>query len=187
MRKDSHFSRFQAFVFSALVGAALAFVAPARVLAGKTGDLQLAPQVMLELNHLIKASDTLHKSLLSQDEEQIEMGIRDIIIQIDKAKATTARLKPHERGHLLRILDSAHEQFEQTRASYGEQRRLRLEEGFNQLVNIVRIYRIDRQYGIFFCPKDRTTWIQKGWQAQNPFRAMTESGRREPCGIRVPR
>jgi hypothetical protein len=153
----------------------------------EAGELALSPQVTAELNQVLKVGDALHKSLLSQDEEQIEMGVRDIIVQLDRAKNASNQVKPHDRRHLLRVLDSAYEQFEQTQAEYGERRRVRLEEGFNQLVNIVRIYRVDRSYGIFFCPKDRTTWVQRGQKPQNPFRSIAESGHREPCGMRVPR
>lgn len=187
MRTDSHFRTILLPVMIGLFVAGLSLFRAEPAWAGKTGELLLAPPVMFELNQLLKASDALHKSLLSQDDEQIEMGIRDILLQIDKTKAASVQVKPHERGHLLRILDSAHEQLELSRTSFGEQRRLHLEDGFNQLVNIVRIYRVDRQYGIFFCPKDRTTWVQTGQNPKNPFRTMAEGARREPCGIRVPR
>lgn len=179
MRKDSHFIIFTWFV-AAIIGVFSVAVVSA-------GELALTPPIMNGLNQILKASDLLHKSLLSKDEEQIEIGVRDILIELERAKIASYKAKPHERRHLVRILDTAHEQFEQIRTTYGEERRHRLEEAYNQLVNIVRIYRVDRAYGIFFCPKDRTTWIQKGNRPQNPFRAISESGRREPCGMRVPK
>jgi hypothetical protein len=154
----------------------------ASVFAAQAGELRLIDPLTKELNQVLKAGEELHKSLVSQSEEQADIGIRDLLQEINQAKAVAGLAKPHERAHLIRILDGAKEQFELTQSSYGEERKQRLENGFNQLVNLVRIYKVDRVYGIFFCPKDKTTWVQKGLKAQNPFR---QESQREPCGIRV--
>jgi hypothetical protein len=157
----------------------ISLASPARAAEG----LVLSPALTNELNQVLKASDVLHRALLSQNEEKVDLALRDVVWQLERARAASALAKPHERGHLLRILDSAHEHFELTQASYGEERRTRLEDGFNQIVNLVRIYKVDRSYSIFFCPKDRSTWVQKGLKAQYPFKVEN----REPCGIRVPK
>ncbi len=150
----------------------------------KSRELPLAAPLTKELNLVLRAGDSLHKSLLSHDEEQIEMGLRDILWQLERAKSALGFAKMHERGHLVRILEAAQEQFEATQRVYGDERRLRLAAGYNQLVNLVRIYQLDKAYSIFFCPKDRTTWVQRGITGANPFRA---EGHRDNCGIRVPR
>ena len=147
----------------------------------KGAGLVLAPTLMSSLNRVLATGDTLHASLVIQNEDQIEIGIRDIILQIDLARMATSYAKPHERGHILLILDAAKDQFLQTQASFGEERKLRMVEGFNQLANLIRIYQVDRSYGIFFCPDDKTSWIQKGWKAQNPFHPKALLS----CGMRV--
>jgi len=179
MRKDSRFTTLSWF--------AAAIVAILSVAMANAGELALTSPIMNGLNQVLKASDVLHKALVSKDEEQIEFGVRDILVELEKAKAASLQAKPHERRHLVRMLNTARERLEQTRITYGEERRQSLEVAYNQLVNIVRIYRVDRTYGIFFCPKDRTTWIQKGNRPQNPFRAISETVHREPCGMRVPK
>lgn len=150
----------------------------------RAGELTLASEVMHELNSVLRAGDGLHKSLVAQDDEQIDIGLRDVLHQLIRAKGALLFAKPHERRHLVRILEAAQENFELTRSSYGDERRARLEDGYNQLVNLVRIYRLDRAYGIFFCPKDKTTWVQRGNKPQNPFHP---DDRRESCGMRVTR
>jgi hypothetical protein len=144
--------------------------------------LALAAPLTSELNLILRASEALHRSLIGQNDEQIEVGLRDILWQIDRTRGALYLAKPHERGHLLKILDAAREQFELTQTSFGEERRERLTDAYNHISNLVRIYRLDRDYLIFFCPKDRTTWVQRGARPQNPFRADL---RREQCGIRV--
>ena len=63
---------------------------------------------------------------MNHDEEQIEMGLRDMLWQLEKAKAALVHAKMHERGHLIRILEAASDQFEVTQRAFGEERRLRL-------------------------------------------------------------
>ena len=151
--------------------------------ANAKGELILNSQLTRELNQVLKMGDAVHHSLVKNDEEQTDLGLRDLLKQIDRARAVSHLAKPHERSHLLIILDAAKDQFEQTQSAFGNERRHRLEEGFNQLVNLVRIYRLDKTYGIYFCPKDKATWVQTGMKGQNPF--QTSAGNREPCGIRV--
>ena len=150
-------------------------------LTANAGELLLSTPLLGELNQVLRASDNLHKSLISQNEEQIEMSIRDMVFQLEKARMASQQAKPHERQHLVRIIEAAREQFELTQSAFGQERRDRLEEAYNQLVNLVRIYKVDKVYAIYFCPKDKTTWVQKGVKPQNPFRSD-----REPCGIKIP-
>lgn len=146
--------------------------------------LALSPTLTNELNQVLRAGDLLHQALVGRSDEQIEMSVRDILWHLDRARNALRTAKPHERAHLSRILSAARQHFEVTQTAYGEERRSRLEDGFNQLVNLVRIYRLDKSYSIFFCPKDRTTWVQKGSRGRNPFQSEWS---RESCGIRVPR
>lgn len=148
------------------------------------GELALGPTLTTELNAVLRNADGLHKSLLSHDEEQVDLNLRDILWQLNRAKRALVHAKLHERGHLVRILDAAEGDFEVSQTAVGEEKRLRLEHGFNQLVNLLQIYKLDRSYSIFFCPNDRTTWIQKGNSGTNPFRA---EGGRSPCAVRVPK
>jgi hypothetical protein len=151
---------------------------------GPKGTLMLSPALTRELNLVLKAGDAVHHSLVAQNEELTDIGLRDLLRQIAHASAHLNLAKDYERPHLVRILDAAKEQFELSQVAYGQERRVRLTEGFNQLVNIVRIYKVDKQYGIFFCPSDRSTWVQTGSKAQYPF---TPIGSREPCGMKVDR
>lgn len=155
------------------------------VLPAKAGQLTLSPALTAELNQVLSISDVLHRSLVEQNEEQIEISLREIVLQLEKARAASYMAKPHDRRHLIKMLDAAYEQFELTQSSYGDERKERLAEGFHQLANLVRVYKLDRSFGIFFCPKDRTTWVQKGHIARSPFRNQRQS--RETCGIRVSR
>jgi hypothetical protein len=153
--------------------------------AGTHGELSLGSVLTHELNKVLDAGDSLRAAMVMRDEEQVEIGLRDLLLQLDRTRSFASLAKPHVRSHLVRILDAARDQFEQTHSAMGEQRRSRFISGFNQLANLVRIYRLDRAYSIFFCPVDKTNWVQKGSKALNPFRSPASA--KEPCGIKIPR
>lgn len=145
------------------------------------GELSLQPHLRTEINALLATYDGLHAALVSRQDEQIEIRIRDVIRQIERARSFLSFAKPHERSHLRLLLESAHGRLELAQTAFGDQRRAYLEEAINAFVNLVRIYRVDRSYGIFFCAKDRKSWVQKGASARNPFLAPAA----RECGFRV--
>jgi hypothetical protein len=173
------------FLLLGLFCASVALFIPTGAWAGPKGTIALSSAVLTrELNLVLKAGDSVHHSLFAQNEELTDIGLRDLLKQIASARAHLGFAKDYERPHLVRILDAAQEQFELSQVAYGQERRARLAEGFNQLVNLVRIYKLDKQYGIYFCPSDRSTWVQTGTKAQYPF---SQAGSREPCGLKVER
>jgi len=146
-------------------------------------QLSLAPALTSELNRVLNVSEALHRALVEQNEELTEISLREIVLQLGRARAASYLAKPHDRRHLMKILDAAYEQFELSQTSYGNERWARIEAAFNQLANLVRVYKLDPSFGIFFCPKDRTTWVQKGYKPRNPFKSYKHTD--ASCGIRV--
>lgn len=158
--------------------AALVSVAPA---CADAGELPLQSHLRSEINAVLAANDGLHIAMVERQDEQIEIRIRDVIRQIERAKSFLSFAKPHERAHLRVLLDSAHDRLELAQTAFGDERRAHMEEAVNAFVNLVRIYRVDRGYGIFFCPKDKKSWVQKGTIPKNPFSPPSA----RPCGFRV--
>lgn len=146
------------------------------------GRIELPPKLSEELNGILRASETLQSAMVKRSEDQLDLSIREVVSQIERTVAKSGIAKPYERSHLLRILRTARENFELAQGSFGHERDMHLTDGLNQLVNIVRIYKVDHSYGIFFCAKDKNSWIQKGKKAQNPFRAPASN---VDCGMRV--
>lgn len=146
------------------------------------GEMVLHPVVMRELGQVVRSADDLHQSLVRQDDERLEIAIRDVIHQIDRVRTVAILARQHERYHLLKILEAGREHLEYAQVAYGDERRVRFEMVYQQLVNVVRIYKVDRAYGIFFCDKDKSSWVQRGAKAQNPFSSTYRT-----CGVRVPR
>lgn len=148
----------------------------------QAGRMELVPKLSAELNDILKASENLQSAMIKKSEDQLDVSVREMVAQIQRTVAISSLAKPHERSHLLKILRAARENFEFAQGSYGKERDTHLNDGLRQLVNIVRIYKVDRSYGIFFCPRDKNSWVQRGKKAQNPFRSPASV---ETCGMRV--
>lgn len=150
--------------------------------ARQTERLVLEPNTMAELTALLSSGDALHASLTKQDDEQIEVALRDIEVATRRTMAVSARLKPYERSHLLKILEAVESNVEVARNSGHADRRDRIADVFNMMANLVRIYGVDTRFKIFFCDRDKVTWIQRKPAGQYPF----VEGSERNCAIRAP-
>lgn len=135
-----------------------------------------------ELTVLLSAVDGLHSNLIKQDEEQVDVSLRDIEVATHNTMAVSARMKPHERTHLVKYLESIDASVGVARNSGHDDRRERIADIFNSAANLVRVYSVDARFKIFFCRRDQKTWIQTKSTGQYPF---TETGERE-CALRAP-
>jgi len=145
--------------------------------------LALEPKVQAELTAVLVAGDTLHSALTKQDDEQVDLALRDMEHALNKSMAATGTLKEYQRTHLMKLLEATQEFVEVARNSSHMDRRARLVDIFNNLANFVRIYNVDARFKIFFCGRDRLTWVQTSPRGQHP---MPES-LRDPASDRMDR
>lgn len=120
-----------------------------------------------ELNHVLKATNELHSAFFAQDEAMIATKIQSTIQSIGRANERSY-LAPTQKMHLTKMLNSAKSHLEMTQMQSGSKRQKSLKKAFAQLVNLAKVYRLDN-YRIFFCPKDKSVWIQKSWKPKNPI------------------
>lgn len=144
--------------------------------------IELESKTMSELTVLLSAADGLHANLIKQDDEQIEVALRDIEQATKRTMAVSVRLKPYERTHLMKNLEAIDASVGVARNSGHSERRERIADIFNTMANLVRVYSVDARFKIFFCARDKMTWIQTKAVGRYPF---VESGERE-CALRAP-
>ncbi len=179
-RSIAHFKKLALLLFIPVI---VAF--SQHVQAGRIGPaIALKSTVTLEINKLLFASDNLRLAILGQDEDQIEICLRELMWEVDQARLTSLHVRDFDRRHLLKILDNIKGNLEMSFSSYGEFRKDFFLKVFNQFANIVRIYQVDQRFSIFYCPKDRSTWIQASNKPENPFRSSTVP---KDCGLKVNR
>jgi hypothetical protein len=148
--------------------------------AKKSQSIRLHDQLTAELNSILSATNDLHGSCVKGDEQAISTNLEQILLAIQRARQVSSLVKKHKRQHLVKILDSAFNEVEVAKGKQGAERRKQLVAAFAQIVNLAKIYQTE-SYKIFFCPQDRTLWLQKGPKPQNPFHPNTYRN----CGVAV--
>lgn len=149
----------------------------------RSRKIKLAKPLTSELNSVLLAANNMHKAFYKQDEWEAEKELIQTLKAIKKAKGTVstsvkrAIAKEHEGNHIVRYLEAARGHLEMVLQTDGEKKQVELKNAFNQLAGIVRSFKVSKDYHIFFCSKDRSTWIQKGWSAKNPFSPKSKCGR----------
>jgi len=129
--------------------------------------MELNDQLVEELNGMLRATNEMHSAFFEQDEQKIETALQKVVISIDKASKKTS-LEDSQRTHLNKMLRAAKSGVEMTKNTAGEDRKKNLQKAMKQIVQIAQLYDLDR-YKVFFCPKDRSVWLQKSWKAKNPI------------------
>jgi len=175
-------------LFTALIVLAVAsvFAIGGTSEARRISRLVLEPNTMAELTALLSAADALHASLTEQDDEQIDVILRDIEVATRRTMMMSAKLKPHDRSHLVKILESVEMNVGVARNSGHTDRRERIVDIFNMMANLVRIYGVDTRFKIFFCDRDKMTWIQTKASGQHPFADAREPASVRNCALRAP-
>ncbi|MBT4760410.1 MAG: hypothetical protein HOO06_01825 [Bdellovibrionaceae bacterium] len=120
-----------------------------------------------ELNNLLKATDALHTACYKQNEPHIEAQLKNVLHKITVAHQKSF-VQKDQAMHLSKMLDAAKTQIQLAQMNLGEKRQANLKAAFRQLVQISKVYKLD-PYRIFFCSKDKSVWLQKGWRAKNPI------------------
>ncbi len=121
----------------------------------------------VELNNLLRSSSELHTGLYKQDEPLIATQLQKVLSNLKKTSLRTF-MAEGQRPHIDKMLEASQINIETAQMQSGDKRRESLKQAFRQLVQIAKIYKLDR-YRVFFCPKDKSVWIQKSRKPQNPI------------------
>ena len=141
------------------------FMEPAA--AARNTKIEVLGALKADLNEVLAATTDLHKACYDRDEQKVAVTLEALVQKIEKAgKKSTMEKRNHP--HLVRILNAAKGQLLQSQASNGKSRSKSLSKAFGQLVLLAKVYKLKR-YPMFFCSKDKATWLQSGWKAKNPI------------------
>ncbi len=124
-----------------------------------------------ELNAVLKATSALQEASFKRDEQKTALATKALMKRL-KMAARKAHLAKEQRPHILKILNAAESYLDRSRKSAGRDRQTYFQRAFSQLVLIAQIYQLD-SYKIFFCPKDKSIWLQRGSKPQNPVNPET--------------
>lgn len=137
---------------------------------------KLPNELKVELNAVLKAAVDLQESSFKRSDQQTQQNIKKLLQKIGTAEKK-ASLAKTQRIHLFKMLDAARGALEKSRRTAGADRHTFMQAAFRQIVGLAQSFQLDT-YKIFFCPKDKSTWLQRGAKPQNPVNPETQGS----CG-----
>ncbi|MCB0415804.1 MAG: hypothetical protein KDD50_15810 [Bdellovibrionales bacterium] len=137
------------------------------VQAASKGQITVKGALKESLNSMLKVASDLHTSCYEQNEPKIATHLKSLSVSIQRVQRT-GELSNQQNPHLNKILDAIQSQIKIIQNSNHIDKKENLKNAFRQLVQIVKVYKLD-SYRVFFCSKDRSVWMQKSWKPQNPI------------------
>ena len=132
----------------------------------RSGKIKIDKSLKVELNHILKATSELHGACFNKNEPLIATKLKGLETRIIRAKSSPSLYAGHVQ-HIVKTLNSIKETVEMSQIQNGKYREQSLKLTFEKVAQLAKVYNLDK-YRIFFCSKDKSTWIQKGWKAKNP-------------------
>ncbi len=133
--------------------------------------IKVQGELKVELNAVLKASVDLQEASVKGADKQASTAIKKLIQKISAAQKKSTMAKD-QRTHMLKMLTAAKTALEKSRRLSGSDRHTFMQTAFKQIVGLSETYQLDK-YKTFFCPKDRSVWLQRGNKAQNPVNPET--------------
>ena len=90
----------------------------------------------------------------------------NVSLLLDRALERSSAIRGSQ-APIVKMLESAVSHFKTAQLSQEDSYASNIKEGLGQLVQLHRVYAVDK-YKVFFCSQDRTVWIQEGGKAENP-------------------
>jgi hypothetical protein len=150
---------------------AVGLISPSSEARRPINKIKVQGELKTELNSVLKATVDLQESIFKDSDGKISQNIKKLVQKIDSASKKT-HLAKEQKTHMLKMLTAAKTALEKSRRTTGADRHTFLQVTFKQLVGLAQTYQLDK-YKIFFCPKDRSVWLQRGNKPQNPVNPGT--------------
>lgn len=141
-------------------------LASASVLASKR--MKVDERLSQEIDAVLSMTAEFHKVRVSKEEELAQQTAIGLAQKIAEAKTLSEKIHDVQNVHITKILDSAYESLK----NYNDNPKAAgavgvLKDFFKEIVQITQVFEV-KKYKIFFCPLDRSLWLQKDSKARNP-------------------
>ena len=135
------------------------------------------------IHQVLDKTSALHQALSKQREDQIKQQVLELNLQIETLLGGMGDFQLQNQAmHLKRILQSTRRYLDSFENQGAEEPKLQsLKLAFSQLVQIVRMYPVDKKYQVFYCKADNSEWVQEGGKPANPI----HPDRHGTCGQRA--
>lgn len=141
--------------------------------------IKVQVELRAELNSVLRATADLQEASFKRNDNLTTMATKNLLKRLSQAEGK-AHLAKEQRTHLVKILEAASTSLQKSRKASGSNRQTLFQHAFSQLVLIAQVYQLE-PFKIFFCPKDKSVWLQRSSKPQNPVNPETYG----TCGKQV--
>ena len=151
--------------------------------AGSLPGLSTPPSIHYGLLDLINEAAKLHKVIHEKNSEPLEITIQELQTKIQSIyRQLPLMAHPQKKDHTLRLLGIIDEKLEglkiQGKNKIGRKSTKKL---FSTIAELAQTYHIKTaSSSIFYCPQDRSLWLQSKGKPKNPINPHLKN-----CGRRV--
>lgn len=137
--------------------------------AAKRGpNIALGEHLTQSLNQIMDQSIALQTLVIEGRAERAKVVVGKIISQLESARRSSTDEPINIRSHLLKLIQASETKLGYLIGLRGEAFRLSFKEALETMAHFPRIYKLDQRYRIFFCDKDKSSWVQIGVRPRNP-------------------
>ena len=126
----------------------------------KRTSFPLKEELKTPLTALLDEAVDLHHAVYSNQEDRIHLTLSKMIYQIEELKQFPQLLPYHQQSYTYGLLQALKPQLEAIKVS-REKRKDNINAINRTLTYMAHVYGL-KKYAVFFCPRDRSVWIQKG-------------------------
>ena len=100
----------------------------------------------------------LHQAVYAKQEDQIHLTLSKMVNQIETLEKSPQLLPYHQQSYIYRLLQGLKPQLEAIKVSQ-EKRGASINSINRTFTYMAHVYGL-KKYAVFFCPKDRSVWMQ---------------------------
>ncbi len=124
----------------------------------KRTNFPVTKELQEPLTSLLDKAVDLHQAFYSKKEEQIHLTLSSMINTIESWERSPQLLPYHQQSYISKLLQKLKPELSALKNSHGRAKR-NINAINRSLIDMARMYGL-KKYIVFFCPKDRSVWMQ---------------------------
>ena len=148
----------KALIYFSLIGSCA--IVPLFGFAVKKNTFTLEQKLKSPLVSLLDETVDLHKAFYSQRDDQLHLAVSKMVAHISTLEKNTYLFSPTQRSYMHRLLQGLKPKLEAIKAEGTKKGGKPHIDSINRTVTyMAHLYGL-KKYTIFFCPQDRSVWMQ---------------------------
>lgn len=130
--------------------------------------MKIDERLSQEVEVVLSLTADFHKERVNKEHDRAKEIAANLAKKLSETKNLSEKIHDVQNVHITKILESAYSSLK----NYNDNPKAAnavngLKDFFKEIVQITQVFDV-KKYKIFFCPQDRSLWLQKDSKAKNP-------------------